>query len=121
LIWLDIKNAIEAATGLDKDALHIHGAILAQLGFAFLFRRSLASFIPWLLVLVLALANEAHDLWIEIWPEVDRDRQWGEGMRDLWNSMFAPSLLLVAARLRPRLFVSPADPSGARDETRQKG
>jgi hypothetical protein len=41
-------------------------------------------------------------LWIEQWP--DLSMQYGESVKDLLLTMALPTLLLVAARLRPQLF-----------------
>src|SRR5687767_9521670 len=95
-----IKAAVQAWTGLERDALHIYAAILIQIGSAALLRRTLASPWPWLIVLVFALANE--------WLDMNRDRlieQWEKeaGLHDLWNTMLAPTLLLLVVRFAPRL------------------
>ena len=56
--WFEFKNWLELSTGLDRDSLHIYAGVGVQLAMAFLLRRSLASPIPWLFVVAVALANE---------------------------------------------------------------
>lgn len=95
-----IKAAIEAWTELDRDALHIYAAVLIQLGSAALFRRTLASPWPWLVVLAFALGNE--------WLDVNRDaliEEWEKAaaLHDLWNTMLLPTLLLLVVRFVPSL------------------
>jgi hypothetical protein len=101
LDWEAIKAAVALWTGLERDALHIYVALLLQVGSAALLRRSLGSPLPWLVVLVFALLNEGLDIY--------RDRtfeKWEEGaaLHDLWNTMLAPSLLLLLARFAPGLM-----------------
>lgn len=105
-----IKAAVQAWTGLERDALHIYAAILIQIGSAALLRRTLASPWPWLVVMIFALANE--------WLDMNRDRlieQWEKdaALHDLWNTMLAPTLLLLVVRFAPRLTTRtrPAPPS----------
>jgi hypothetical protein len=49
--WWLMKVWVEETTGLNMDALHVHAGVLAQLFFALILRRSLASVWPWLLLL----------------------------------------------------------------------
>jgi hypothetical protein len=111
--WHHIKDWMEAASGLDMDALHVHAGMLVQLAAALLLRRPLRSPWPWLVVLGVETANEVYDYTYEIWP--DRDIQLAEGLRDMWNTMAEPSLILLLARYAPALFVgrTPAAASGA--------
>jgi hypothetical protein len=62
----------------------------------------LTSWRPWLWTFALIFWNEAVDLWTEVWP--DPGQQYGEGLKDLALTMFVPTLLLAAVRLRPDLF-----------------
>ena len=84
------------------DTLHVMGGVIIQLLAAAVMRRSLRQAGPWLVVLVLELANEAYDLWIERWPSLGM--QLGEGLRDLLGTMLLPTLLWWVARYRPRLL-----------------
>lgn len=99
--WIAAKLWLVDVTGLEKDALHIYAGVGAQLLAARLFARRLGSPWPLVAVLLLTLANEAYDLVFEVWPEVDRARQWRLGLHDLLNTLAVPSLLFALAR-RPR-------------------
>lgn len=104
--WHQIKQCISDYSGLHMDALHVHGSILGLLAAALLLRKPLSSPWPWLVVLVAALANEWFDLTYEIWPT--RAGQYQESIKDIWNTMLAPTVLLLAVRYLPCLFVFPA-------------
>jgi ABC-type uncharacterized transport system permease subunit len=101
--WFQLKQSLTLWTGLHMDALHVHVGVLAQLLAAIVLRRSLASPLPWLALLVALCANEAFDLAYEIWP--NRDEQWAESIRDGWNTMLLPTLLLLLSRFAPGLLV----------------
>ena len=94
--FTDFKLLIEHYTGLERDALHIHAAILLYVVSMAVFRQSRRSRFPWLVVLAAELINEAHDLSINI-PD---DPAWAiEGsFRDLWNTMLWPTVLLLIGR-----------------------
>lgn len=111
--WYEIKKCVEGFTGLHMDALHVHGGMLGLILAALLLRRSLGSPWPWLVVLAATLANEWFDLRYETWP--DRTMQYDEAVRDIWNTMLLPTLMLVLARFWPSL---PArrDPELAEEE-----
>ena len=113
--WHRLKIWMEKGSGLDMDALHVHAGILGLMLIALLLRRPLSSWAPWLAMLALASANELYDLHYEIWPPDDRGRQIGEGIRDLWNTMLLPTIIVLIARYHPRLFTgrSGSDPGEA--------
>lgn len=94
--YADIKIFIEAYTGLERDALHIHFALLLYLLAMFIFRQTRRSRLPWLVVLAVELLNELFDI---------RRTQmgggpvlWDEGLKDLWNTMLWPTVLLIIGR-----------------------
>lgn len=103
------KAALSDFLHLSKDALHIHFGIAAYLIASALFRRPAGSLLPWLVVLGLELVNEgldlAHDIrygGLDLWGI-------GAGIKDILNTMFWPTALmlalrsgLVAVRGRPR-------------------
>ena len=91
------------------DALHVVLGVLLQLAGAALFRRTLADWSPWLFVAGLLLINEAHDLWVEQWPE--RGMQYGEGAKDVLLTLLVPTLLLWLARKRSPLLGAGCDRS----------
>jgi hypothetical protein len=112
--WHQFKDWAEHASGLDMDALHVHAGVLLQIAAAVILRRPLRSLWPWLAVLGIEFANEAYDYTYEIWPT--RDIQFAEGVRDMWNTMALPTLILLLARYAPRLIVgrpAPAEASAA--------
>ena len=100
--WYQGKLFIERATAVSHDSLHVIFGVVVLLAAALLLRQSVASLRPLLAVLAFALFNEAVDLWVERWP--DAAMQYGEGVRDLALTMLLPTILMVAARLRPDLF-----------------
>ncbi|UUR08428.1 hypothetical protein [Sphingomonas glaciei] len=101
-VWFHVKELVRHATGWPMDTLHVMGGVILQMVLAALLRTSLASKWPWLIVLGMELTNEAYDLWFERWPSLGL--QVGEGLRDLVGTMLLPTLLLWAARCRPRLM-----------------
>lgn len=101
--WHHFKDWTEHASGLDMDAIHVHAGVLIQIASALVLRKRLASPWPWLVVLGAEFANEVYDYNYEVWP--DRDIQFAEGLRDMWNTMVLPTLLMLLARFAPWLFV----------------
>jgi hypothetical protein len=99
--WMVFKDYLEQITNLHEDALHIYAAVGIQLAVAFLLRRSLASFLPWLSVLAALVLNEVMDL-TEPGRAVEEWQVLG-GLQDLWNTMAVPTLLLLIARFAPSL------------------
>jgi len=103
--WYEFKNWLEMVTGLDRDSLHIYGAIGSQLLVALISRRPLASVWPWLGALVVTLANEYGDLsqfesWSDVYPSF-----WEAVYQDIWNSMLLPTVLMLIARQFPGWLV----------------
>jgi len=109
--WYETKEWVEHALGLHMDALHIHAGVLGQLLAAAVLRRPLRSPIPWLAVLAALVANEIYDLTFEAWPGEQRQWQYAEGIKDAWNTMLLPTVLLLAARFAPGLLVGRAMPA----------
>ena len=107
--WHHVKEWLTRASGLDMDALHVHASLLLQLTAAFVLRRPLRSPWPWLVVLAAEFGNEVYDYTYEVWP--DRDIQFAEGVRDMWNTMAMPTLILLLARYAPRLLVGKSQPT----------
>ena len=81
---------------LAKDALHIYVGLLLFLGSAWLLRWPVRSWKPWALVLVVAVLGEAWDLRdSQVYhTRIDLRGNW----KDLWNTMFWPTALLLLAR-----------------------
>jgi hypothetical protein len=81
---------------LAKDALHIYVALGLFLGSALAFRWSIRSWKPWAVVLAAALIGEVWDLRDSLVYHTPIDL-WGN-WKDIWNTMFWPSALLLLAR-----------------------
>ena len=100
--WYEFKEYLSLVTELDQDALHVYAAVLLHLMAAGLMRKSLASIVPWLVVLAVLGLNEWGDLRepgrpIEQWQVV-------AGLKDIWNTMTIPTVLLVLGRYFPWLL-----------------
>jgi hypothetical protein len=104
--WHHIKDWLEHAIGLNMDALHVHAGFLLQLASAIVMRRPLSSPWPWLAVVAAESANEIYDYTYEVWPGAERQIQLAEGIRDFWNTLVIPSLMLILARYAPALFTA---------------
>ena len=98
--WYDIKQWLEASSDLHMDALHIHAGIACQLAAALILRQPLGSVRPWMVVAVAVVINEIYDIRYEVWP--NRDDQLGEGVKDVWNTLLLPTLLMLLARFAPQ-------------------
>ena len=102
--WYEVKLFVEHASGISMDALHILVGFIAFLLSAGLLRRSIASPLPWLAVLIVELINEAYDLRVEQWPSLGS--QLGEGVKDVILTMALPTLIAAVVRWRPGLLVA---------------
>ena len=100
--WHQAKLLVEHAVTISHDTLHVFIGLILWLLLATVTRRPVTSWRPWLWTFVIIFWNETVDLWTEVWP--DPGQQYGEGLKDLALTMFVPTVLLVAARLRPDLF-----------------
>lgn len=97
--WTEVKSAIVAWSGLDRDALHIYFGLAALIVSAALLRKPVASLWPLFTVLLLAGANEAYDV-----ATADGSWIYMHSLHDMWNTMLAPTALLLLSRYAPRLF-----------------
>jgi hypothetical protein len=111
--WHHLKDWIEHASGLNMDALHVYAGVGIQIAAALLLHKRLSSPWPWLVVLGAEFANEVYDYTYEVWP--DRDIQFAEGLRDMWNTMVMPSLILLLARYAPNFLVGREAPGSKSD------
>ncbi|RYD48338.1 MAG: hypothetical protein EOP60_15865 [Sphingomonadales bacterium] len=84
---------------LAKDALHIYVGLLVFLGCALLFRWPVRSWKPWAAALAVAAIGEVWDL-RDSSIQHTRIDLWGN-WKDLWNTMFWPTALLLLARFTP--------------------
>jgi hypothetical protein len=115
--WHEIKQWLSGTSGLDMDSLHVHIGVLAQVAVAVVLRRRLSSVWPWLAVAAAVLANEVYDFQYEEWPT--RRDQLLESVKDGWNTMLLPTVILLLARFAPGLFAPSSDsgePSSERGE-----
>ncbi|WP_298213587.1 hypothetical protein [Acidovorax sp.] len=90
------KLAIVAATGLSKDALHVYVGLTVFLIVAAISKKSVSSWRPWLAVLLVATFGELVDMRDDLlslgyW-------RWSASLRDIVNTAFWPTVLLVLAR-----------------------
>lgn len=103
--WLEIKIWLESATGFDRDALHIYGAVIIQFGLSLFFRRSLASPWPWIAVFIVAVANEYLD-YQRVGDSAESIAFFqAEGFKDMWNTMVIPTFLMMVARFWPAWMI----------------
>ena len=94
--FAEFKIWIGDYTGLEKDALHIHAALALYLIAMFAFRQTRRSRFPWLFVLFVELGNEAYDLWHQ--EAHGEPARWDASLKDLWNTMLWPTVLLFIGR-----------------------
>jgi hypothetical protein len=99
----DLKILATDFMHLSRDALHIHLGLAIYVTAILVFRRGPASPLPWLAVLAFELVNEALDLFHEV--------DLSGAIVDIVNTMFWPTVALVAARihLRRRRVSEPAE------------
>jgi hypothetical protein len=91
-----IKTLLSETLGITKDALHIHIGLAIFLGVALVFRRPLASWLPWLALLAFELANELMDVFY--WNGRGIGFDLGDSPKDVVNTMFWPTVVLLVAR-----------------------
>ena len=90
------KTVLVEHSHLAKDALHIYVALGVFFGSCLLFGWKARHWRPWLLVLAAALLGEAWDL-AEASDSNDPIDKAGH-IKDVWNTLLAPTLLMVLAR-----------------------
>ncbi len=100
--WKTAKEFLEKSVTISSDSLHVIGGVVVLLGSALLLRKPVSSPLPWLIVLVLICINEAIDLQYPQWKVPAMDL--GESAKDLMLTMALPTMMLVFARLFPRLW-----------------
>ncbi|MEO9601233.1 hypothetical protein [Parasphingorhabdus sp.] len=115
--WYEIKIWLEQFSGLDRDSLHIYAGVAIQLVVALFCRRSLASPIPWLFVVAIALANEYYDSFFVPDMLIRNRLYFDEAVRDMWNTLLLPSLFLVIARFFPNWLTGKAAVDGPHNES----
>ena len=90
------KLLLVEASNLSKDALHIYVGLAVMLLVVIAFKRSLADWRP---IAAVALASIAGELWdvIDTLSHGGRPR-WDTNWKDIWNTMFWPTVLFGLAR-----------------------
>jgi len=121
MMWFEIKNWLELSTGLDRDSLHIYAGVGVQLAVALCLRCSIANILPWLFVAVAACANEYHDYGFAPDTPEGRSVYMDEAIRDIWNTLLLPSLLLLIARFWPNWLTKKAEAIGNSQELEPGG
>jgi hypothetical protein len=102
LDWYQVKLFAQHASGMSMDALHVIAGAMLLFAVAWLLRTTVARPLPLLVVLIVAIANEASDFLAELWPQLGM--QAGEGAKDVVLTMSMPLLIFLVARLRPKLL-----------------
>ena len=100
--WSEYKEFVEHSVAFSDDVLHCIIGVAIQLLLALILRSSIDRWMPWVILLILELANEANDIIVDPWPEPGK--QLGECTKDVLLTMALPTLLLIVARLKPGLF-----------------
>jgi hypothetical protein len=104
--WYQTKMAIEHASVVNSDALHVLVGPFLWLLAAAVLRRRLSDWLPWLFVLAAALFNEWVDLWVERWPSPRQ--QYAETVKDILLTVAVPTIFMLAARLYSSSDAAPA-------------
>lgn len=113
ILFHQTKDVIVELTDLSKDALHLHVSVLIFLGGCVVFGWRASTWKPWLLVLAFALLGELWDIQYSI-ADDDPLKPVGN-LKDIINTMFVPSLLMLLARYTDT-FVRKQEPLSG-DET----
>jgi cell shape-determining protein MreD len=90
------KLVLMEITNLGKDALHIYVGMGVMLLVAIAFKRSLSDWRP---LAAVALASVAGEIWdvIDTLTHGGRPR-WNANWKDIWNTLFWPTVLFLLAR-----------------------
>jgi len=91
------KDALELLVNVSPDALHIHVSLLILFAVALLLRRRPDNWLPWLVLLLLDLVNEANDILHHSMRVPLDDR--AAALHDLLNTMFWPTIILLFGRV----------------------
>ena len=95
-LFQDAKLLLVEATNLSKDALHIYVGLGVMLLAAILLRRSLKDWRPLAAAALAAVAGEVWDV-IDTLSHGGTPR-WSLNWKDVWNTLFWPTVLFVLAR-----------------------
>ncbi|MES2442303.1 MAG: hypothetical protein V4574_05690 [Pseudomonadota bacterium] len=96
--WLQIaKIWLMGHVGLEKDALHVYFALTLLFGSILLFRWTIRSWKPQVLILLFSLAGEAWDIRDGLMTRVPLVVSLPASIHDIWNTMFWPLAILLLA------------------------
>ena len=95
-MYNDIKTGISDFLGVSKDALHIHLGLAIFVALILVLRKSPASLVPWLGLLAFQLINEVIDAFH--WRQGVLDIDVAGSLKDIVNTMFWPTVVLIAFR-----------------------
>ncbi len=101
------KLAIVTFTDLGRDALHVYAGLATLFLAALLWRKPLRSWLPWLVVLAVAVVVEILDLRDD--AATHGNLRWGASAHDIVNTLIWPTVILLLAR-RTTLFGPRAQP-----------
>src|SRR3546814_21052964 len=96
-VWGPLKTGFEKSVGLSADAIHVHVGVMLLFFFAWVTRRPLHDWRPWLMVFAVELANEIIDLNQEFGSIV---RNWHASRQYLNHPLFIPTRLLRSTKRR---------------------
>lgn len=94
--WGGLKHGVERALDLSPDAMHMHVSVLIFVFWTLVLRTRYEDLRPWLLTLLVECANEAIDM---SQPGGSPEANWDATRHDLINTMIAPTIILVGARM----------------------
>ncbi len=91
-----IKAEIGLVTGFSDSTLHIYAGLIVLFVTAAVLRKPLWSFVPWLMVIAVAIIGELVDMRADFirlgyW-------RWGESLSDLLHSISSPTVILFFTR-----------------------
>lgn len=91
-IWGPLKTGVEKGLGLSSDAMHIHVGVALFFFLAWVMKRPLHDWRPWLMLLIVEFSNEIIDM---NQRAGSLERNWIASRHDLVNTMFVPTLLVL--------------------------
>jgi hypothetical protein len=90
------KLLLMEASNLGKDALHVYVGLAVMLLVVIAFKRSLSDWRPLAAVALASVAGEVWDV-IDTWSHGGSPR-WDANWKDIWNTLFWPTILFGLAR-----------------------
>src|SRR3569832_603480 len=91
-----IKMAVSSTVGLSYDGLHVYVSLMVFFMAARILNKPLHSPMPWLAVLLIAIAGEVLDR-RDDFNQLHHWR-WEASLHDIVNTLFWPSIILLMAR-----------------------